>query len=301
MLFAPPLTNAQTLWTGPDITFTQFDPDASDQITPGVALDRGQSQPLFNSVTEGGPDGQSSPADTLWAFGTIDQFDTLSYQTFASFQDGDLAAVILNQPMVLQLVNEQIYISIEFTAWGQHGAGGFSYIRSTAPAVAPSPSVSITNPANGAVFSAPANVHLGANATVSSGTVTNVSFFANATSLGSATSAPFSITAGSLPAGSYALTAVATAAGVSSTSAVVNITVVTPVAVALSSATAANGVFGFNYTANPGLTYLVQGSSNFTTWLPLATNKASSNPVHFTNAMAPNSRRFYRVGLLPNP
>jgi hypothetical protein len=151
------------------------------------------------------------------------------------------------------------------------------------------------------VFSAPANVHLGANAAVSSGTVTNVSFFGNATSLGSATNAPFSITASNLTAGSYTFTAVATAAGVSATSAVVNISVVTPVAVVLSTATATNGVFGFNYTANPGLTYVVQNSSNFTTWLPLATNLASNSPVHFTNGLGPNSYRYFRVGRLPNP
>jgi hypothetical protein len=271
-----------------------------------VAISRNSTGPLYNSAppySETGPNDTTSPEDTLWAFGSINNYSNLSYQTFAAIRNNaapDLWTVISNQPMVLQLVNEQIYISVKFTAWGQMQTGGFTYIRST-PSAAPTPSVSITNPANSAVFSAPANVHLSANATVSSGTVTNVSFFGNATSLGSATNAPFSITASNLAAGSYALTAVATAAGVSATSAVVNISVVTPVAIVLSSATNSSAVFGFNYTANPGLSYVVQSSSNFTTWLPLSTNLASGSPVHFTNGLVPNSYRYYRVGRLPNP
>src|SRR5271169_2681379 len=43
---------------------------------------------------------------------------------------------------------------------------------------APTPTVSITNPIDGAVFAAPANLAIAADAAVSSGTVTNVQFFA---------------------------------------------------------------------------------------------------------------------------
>ena len=39
--------------------------------------------------------------------------------------------------------------------------------------------MTITNPVSGAVFTAPANVSIQADASVSSGTVTNVEFFAN--------------------------------------------------------------------------------------------------------------------------
>lgn len=299
VISASPPANAVTLWTGPNTNFIQFLPSPYDQITPGVALDRGDNLPLYNSVTETGPNGVTSPDDTLWAFGSISNYSTLSYQTFASFRNGDLAAVILDQPMVLQLINEQIYISIEFTAWGQQGVGGFAYTRSTAPASL-APTVTITNPVGGAVFAAPANINLSANASVSGGTVTNVSFFGNTNSLGSATNAPFTVTASNLTAGSYALTAVATAAGVSTTSAVVNVTVVAPVAVSLSSPRAAGGMFSFNYAANPGLTYVVQNSSNLLTWLPMTTNVAATNPVPFTNVVS-NGAWFYRVGRLPNP
>jgi hypothetical protein len=47
----------------------------------------------------------------------------------------------------------------------------------------PTPSVTTSGPADGAVFSAPANLTIKATATVESGAVTNVAFFAGATLL----------------------------------------------------------------------------------------------------------------------
>ena len=126
----------------------------------------------------------------------------------------------------------------------------FTYKRSTAPL--PTPTVNITNPVGGAVFAAPANVKIAASASVSSGAVTNVAFFAGATALGSATVPPFGITASNLAANSYLLTAVATAAGVSATSSVVNISVVSPVAVSNSAPAIIGGQFSFDYSVNPG-------------------------------------------------
>jgi hypothetical protein len=161
--------------------------------------------------------------------------------------------------------------------------------------------VSLTNPVAGAVFAAPANLKLGATAAVSSGTVTNVAFFAGTTPLGSIQTSPFNITGSSLAAGNYALTAVATAAGASATSAVVHVSVVLPVAVSNSAPTVANNQFTFSYSANPGLTYVVQNSSNLVTWVSISTNVASSSLVAVTNVFEPANGQFYRVGLVPNP
>jgi hypothetical protein len=168
-------------------------------------------------------------------------------------------------------------------------------------AAKPTPSVSITNPVGGAVFSAPANIKLGATASVSTGTVTNVAFFVGATLLGAVQTNPFKVTSSSLGAGNYSLTAVATAAGVSATSAVVSISVVSPVPVLLSSPAISGGKFSFDYTVNAGLTYVVQSSSNLFDWVPLATNVASSNPAFFTNTPGIGSPIFYEVVRLANP
>jgi len=91
------------------------------------------------------------------------------------------------------------------------------------------PTVSITSPANGATFTAPANITINATASDSDGTVSQVAFYQGATLLGTDTSSPYSFAWNSVGAGSYVLTARATDnGGAVSTSAVVNITVNPP-------------------------------------------------------------------------
>jgi alpha-amylase len=92
------------------------------------------------------------------------------------------------------------------------------------------PLVSITSPANNADFFPGSSIAITATASESgSGTLTNVAYYANATLIGDATSAPYSLTWPGVPAGSYALTAVASdSLGNSAISAVVNIMVVSP-------------------------------------------------------------------------
>ena len=165
--------------------------------------------------------------------------------------------------------------------------------------VNPTPTVSITNPVNSATFTAPATFQIDATAAVASGSVTNVAFFANGSPLGSDQTAPFNISSGGLSAGLYSLTAVATAAGVSSTSAVVNISVLAPGAIILSSPKVAAGQFSFDYTASLGLNYVIENSSNLVNWQPLVTNTASSNLVHYTDGVIPGGARSYRVGKVP--
>jgi hypothetical protein len=293
--------SAATLWTGPTTNYTQSATNFSDELVPGaVSLCRNFSQWLFNpDAGDQGP-GPNTPTDTLWAFGTLDNYAALQYKTFASYRNGDLSGVLVGNPMVVHLINEDIYVAVTFTAWPEQG-GFFAYTRSTPPAGGSMPTVTITNPAGGAVFAAPANVKIGASATVSGGSVTNVAFFGNGTSLGAVQTAPFGITTGSLGAGPYALTAVATAAGVSATSAVVNISVVTPVAITLSGQRITNGQFAFDYSANAGLSYVVQNSSNLVNWLTLATNMPATNSAHYTNGFTTNGARYYRVGRMPNP
>ena len=164
------------------------------------------------------------------------------------------------------------------------------------------PGIMITNPLSGAVFAAPANVFIQAGVTNGSGTVTNVQFLTGATVLTNETSSPFSTTASNLLAGNYTLTAVALDNnGLSATNAV-SISVVTPVTVSLTNVFKLSGTnFQFRYFANTGLDYLVQRSTNFTLWVPIATNIAASNPVVFTDIHATNKLNFYRVGRLPNP
>jgi hypothetical protein len=299
---------AATVWTGPNTSFAKANganpalAANQDRITSGVWLTRGSSQGLYNANAEPAFTHFSSPSGTAWANGAISNFASLTYTDWNNWakgvNGGPPSTVGVNA--VVHLIAEDIYIGIRFTSWTSGGAGGgFSYVRSTAPVV--TPTVSTTNPPNGAVFAAPASVLIQATAAVTSGSVTNVGFFANGALLGNDSVAPFSLTTSSLAASNYALTAVATAAGVSATSSVVNISVVTPVSVLLSAQRKTNDLFSFDYAANPGLSYLVQRSSNLLSWVSVLTNTAASNPVHYSESFLSNQYRFFRVGRMPNP
>jgi hypothetical protein len=312
-----PVGRAATFWTGTNLTWTKVGASSFDPIQPGkIELTRGGRDVLYNRVLEGAATNSSSAKGTLWAFGnsvTATNFSSctgLTYQSMESLRSiaaNNLSALILNKDMFVRLTNDDIYLSLKFTVWGRFGTSGgaVTYIRSTPPSAVP-PTVSITSPSPGSVLAAAANVALKATATVAGGTVTNVQYFASGGSLGRATVAPFSVTASNLAAGSYSITAVATASGISATSGAVNITVVTPVPVSLSQLAISNGLFSFSYSANAGLRYVVERASNvtganFLDWAPRSTNVAGSSLVGFSESAATEGSRVYRVGLLPNP
>jgi hypothetical protein len=100
------------------------------------------------------------------------------------------------------------------------------------------PTVTLTQPADGATFPSPATVDLAATASDADGTVTNVEFFNGTTKLGQDTTAPFGFTWSGVTAGTYTLTARATDdRGGARTSAAVTITVgAVPVGIAFRSA-----------------------------------------------------------------
>jgi len=240
-----------TFWTGPSTNYSQaINTSNPDSIVAGVSLKRQYQELLYNPAAGEGSATASSPADTEWATATnatvnavadLTQATNLSYVNFATWASGPPYTGsgshtfnrILNYPAVLHLKNENIYISIKFTYWGSQNQGFtasvVSYTRSTPAVSAPAPTIGITNPASGAVFVAPATVSI---VTTNSGSITNVQFFTNSVLLGTVLTAPFNLT-NTLPAGAYALKAVATAAGISATSAVVNITVDAPPAVTI--------------------------------------------------------------------
>ncbi len=119
------------------------------------------------------------------------------------------------------------------------------------------PTVALTSPAVGAVYTAPATVTLAANAADIDGTVQRVEFFQGATLVGTATTAPYSFAWTGVAAGTYSLTARAyDNLGASTVSGAVSVTV--------------------NPVSNPGTTtliaknsvwkYLANGSDQGTAW-----------------------------------
>jgi predicted Rdx family selenoprotein len=107
--------------------------------------------------------------------------------------------------------------------------GNLNYLRFTTPGINTAPSVQLTSPANGANYTAPASVALGATASDVDGTVAQVAFYAGATLLGIDATSPFTLSWNNVPAGDYNLTAVATDdVGASATSQVVIVRVAAP-------------------------------------------------------------------------
>ena len=103
-------------------------------------------------------------------------------------------------------------------------------VNITVTATNAGPTVAITSPINGQIFTtSPASVAITATAADSDGTIASVEFYQGATKLGQDTTSPYSYTWSNATTGTYTLTAVATDnAGNKTTSAPVSITVQGP-------------------------------------------------------------------------
>lgn len=121
------------------ITYNQPTPDPTqvsnqDRITPVVWLTRATSKGLFNAYSETSA-GTLSPADTEWAFGTVTNYASLHYTNWLAWLNGASPTTLVGKQAMLHLISEDIYISIQFTFWASGNTGGFTYQRSTSPAL----------------------------------------------------------------------------------------------------------------------------------------------------------------------
>lgn len=138
---------APTIWDGPPVTFTKPGsvdpalPENQDRITDNVWITRGSTGGIYNAAVETAYDmsGHTSPSGTLWAFGTIDNLDSLVFGTWRTTVSNNPPGS-LNRDMVLHLVEDDIYLDLRFLTWGGQPQGGsFSYVRSTGTVI-PEPS-----------------------------------------------------------------------------------------------------------------------------------------------------------------
>jgi hypothetical protein len=131
------------------------------------------------------------------------------------------------------------------------------------PPLTTPPTVSITSPADGANFIAPATITINANASDSDGTVTKVEFFQGTTKLGETSNAPYTFTWNNVPVGTYTLIAKATddmTASTTSSAVTVNVAVNQPPTITLSSP--ANLATGIGTGGNVTLTADVADPEN---------------------------------------
>lgn len=164
------------------------------------------------------------------------------------------------------------------------------------------PTIGITDPPNGSVLASPATFSIGAKASDSTGSVTNVLFLQGATPLGNVQNSPYLVTVHNLAAGDYTFAAVASDnGGLKATNAII-VHVVAPAPIALSGLQRLSPTsFQFSYSAVSGLRYVVQRSGDLTHWTALTTNVAKSGSENFLDQSATENPGFYRVGRLPNP
>jgi hypothetical protein len=161
------------------------------------------------------------------------------------------------------------------------------------------PLVTITNPTNGATFTAAAAFNIEADASDSDGSITNVQFFSGTALLGADSTAPFGITVSNLAAGAYALIARAfDNLGASTDSAPINITITsnTPSATLIVNPRLQDRVFLFSFATQPGAPYAVEFTSSLTPidWHTLTNFTATGSSATVTNPI-PGTQQFYRV------
>ncbi|MEO8426483.1 MAG: Ig-like domain-containing protein, partial [Verrucomicrobiota bacterium] len=120
------------------------------------------------------------------------------------------------------------------------------------------PIANITSPADGATFTAPANMMIHASASDTDGSVVSVRFFEGANSIGIAGTSPYSIPWNNVSPGAYALTVKATDnLGATTTSSAINIVVTAPPVLSgspandsFANAQVISGIAGVAYTVN---------------------------------------------------
>ncbi|NUN69642.1 MAG: T9SS type A sorting domain-containing protein [Bacteroidetes bacterium] len=107
-------------------------PQYQDRITDNVWITRGNSGGgLYNAKNESGwnfGDYHATPSGTEWAFGTTDNYASLSYGTWFSMT-GWSPPSLVGQNMVLHLIADDIYVDVKFLSWPGGVPGEFSYER----------------------------------------------------------------------------------------------------------------------------------------------------------------------------
>jgi hypothetical protein len=137
------MAQAQDVYSGYDYSFEYEGweditlPEFHDEITDNVWIARAESRGIFNLAQEGSfqgsGSGSQSPVRTKWAYGTTADYDTLTYTSWVDLHQSSPPTQV-NQPAVMYLEDDDIYIDIMFTEWYTGGAGGgFSYVRAAIP------------------------------------------------------------------------------------------------------------------------------------------------------------------------
>ncbi len=147
---------AQQVWSGYTFSFSQGAatddtlPQNQDAIFPDVKLTRPSTGGLINFALETAFTSGLSPAGTQWATGLMaaNSGKTIAASNWQNlgFTDwldafggsGTHGSLIPNQPAVVHLLSDNVYLDLEFTSWSSGNGGAYSYMRAAAPVPEPS-------------------------------------------------------------------------------------------------------------------------------------------------------------------
>jgi hypothetical protein len=151
-----PFASAQTVWSGLTKTFTRTAfsdgalPENQDALTPNVIFTRLGSGGLVNFTSDAFYQGGISPLGTEWAtagvLGNSDKTIAATNWQNLAFTDwidafggsGTTGSGIPNQPAVVHLMTDNVYLDLEFTSWEPGHGAGYTYLRAE-PAALPTP------------------------------------------------------------------------------------------------------------------------------------------------------------------
>ncbi len=175
---------------------------------------------------------------------------------------------------------------------------GTVYVIANSP-----PTVTITNPANNAIFMEPATFAFEADAyDPDPNDVWDVEFWVNNVMVDDVYFPPYATTVTNLPAGPYTLKAVVWDFSYVTATNSISIMVVNSAPITLTDAALSGGKFTFNANGLVvGKTNVLQSSTNLALpsgWVPVLTNVAESTKASFTNTVTAGAR-FFRLIQLP--
>ena len=222
-------------------------------------------------------------AVTTTTFATY-ELDVTGYITAEKAAGRDVISVALHNPS-----NSSNHITLHSR---EATANKPQLLLTTSSSNNAAPTVSLS--ANGAPFTAPANITLNANAADSDGTISKVDFYAGTSLIGTDTSSPYSFAWNSVATGTYSLTACATDnSGLSSCSNAVNVSV--QLANILPQVTLTSPAGGLSFPAGGNITLAANASDPdgsiskvdfFAGSVLVGTDNSSPYQVTWTNASA---------------
>jgi hypothetical protein len=266
----------------------------------------GSSSTFTNSMKKNGGDGRPT-GNGAYTKATLGPSGHEGAVYVVAGSSGQISGGTLNHPAMFISLNNLGSMVLDFNGnqldakfLRETGAiaDSFTIIKGVTPNAPPT--ASLTNPTNGATFTAPANITIDATASDSDGSVTQVQFYQGTTLLGTDTTAPYQFVWSSVAAGSYSLTVKATDnQGAATTSSAVNITVNanTPTAPTNLTATAVSrSQINLTWTDNSSneTGFKIERSTNGTSFTQIATVGAGVTSYASTG-LQKNRTYYYRV------